>query len=105
MTGLSTRDAKAQPQTDAEIYAAWFGISRFNAVVLIALLNGPPQGRTVPRLARATDLGFETVRSALVRLREAMEPGALATDGLMHRLTEIGRDDCAKARQDAGGRS
>jgi hypothetical protein len=93
--------SQLEPQSDAEIYAEWFGIGLTPAVVLIALLNGPPQGRTVPRLSRATGFAFDTVRSALVRLREAMEPGAMATDGLTHRITEIGRDDCAKAHRDA----
>lgn len=91
--------------TDADIYSAWFGVSHTAAVVLVAILSGPPEGRTVSRLRRATSMAPDTIRSAMVRLREAMEPGSLATNGLTRRLTDVGRKDCADAMADARRRA
>lgn len=88
----------------AAIFAEWFGTTRTAGRVLEALFDADTAPLTAPEIAQRTGLAPNTVYSAIVRLRAAVDGGEVVTDGRRYVLTEAGCADCLEALSDAARR-
>lgn len=86
------------------IFGEWFAITRSAARVLAVLFEAGTRPLTRKEIGEQTGMCRETVHLALVRLRDALEPGELVSDGRLYTLTEAGCADCLDALNDAARR-
>jgi hypothetical protein len=89
----------------AALFAEWYGVGPVAGRVCAALYSADTRPLTVDEIRREILHAPASVRAALVALRQAMDPGALVTDGLRYALTDDGMDDCYAAIADARRRA
>lgn len=95
----------ADLEANARLFAEWLGMKRQPARLLAIMWEH--RGRAVSHETVIDRLGMTmpSLRSAMVRLREAMPEGSyLSLYGHGYRLTEIGERECLDAFADRASR-